>query len=348
MFKKGIFIANLSNILILILLLATTFGGTLLSHNWLLYEGVLLSWDFVAYKLLITLNCSSQSKKFLKFCHRGLKQIHGDFANVVSGICTPPSKYEFLNQACNDVKVITILLNIVFIILISSSVILTLSMLLWFIYSKSIYTLERMNNGIKETVLTSPPKLSLAYIVLVLNWIVIIAISIACVIVFFCSDILPSILVFHSPSPIYTIESLDGSLSWGFYLIIFTVALLIIHNIALADSLVLIKSIRDQKYNQNSQLDSKSVCTEEIASISLNKQGKFFITNSRPILNNINSSPSPIFGNQPGTCKFQPLTPPNTRSPKSIWAFYPINNLPSYNPYNIGLISIKPSIRQNI
>ena len=32
----------------------------------------------------------------------------------------------------------------------------------------------------------------------------------------------------------------------------------------------------------------------------------------------------------------EPLIPQNTRNPRSIWAFYPINNLPSYNPY-IGL-----------
>ncbi|EEA08185.1 uncharacterized protein CMU_011340 [Cryptosporidium muris RN66] len=332
MVGRGVLTTNLSNLVILILLLAITFGGTLLSHNWLLYEGVLLSWDFVSYKLLITLNCSSKSRKFLKFCNRGLKRIHGDFANVVNGICVPPSKYEFLNKACNDAKYLTTLLNIVFIILISSSVILTLSMLLWFIYSRSINISERINNGIKEIALNSPPKILLAYIAVILNMSSIVAIVIVCIIIFYCSNNLPSLLVFHSPSPIYTIESLDGSLSWGFYLLVFILILLIIQSFTLGDSLLFIKNLYTQKCSWHNQLDKRNVNARETVSISPNNQERFFITNSRPILNNTNLSSS-TSNNQQDTYESQPLIPQNTRNPRSIWAFYPINNLPSYNPY---------------
>ncbi|KAH8741260.1 3 transmembrane region protein [Cryptosporidium ryanae] len=358
----------------------------MITQSWSLFEGSLFSWEITPNQFYVTLNCSSTSKKFLNFCNNALKDINGGLSNVLKAICSPPEKYDFLSQSCEDAVVVTNYLNIVYLTLMGSSSAIILSVIFLMIYSKGFKVdindgsinknkSSKCDNG-NEVILKTKPFIGLGVVSVILNVIALIGVCLSSVIVIYLSHIIPNLIAFNSEIPMFNISSHSNSLGWGFYLLLLSNSLLIIHILALVDSIRMAKNL------WNLSVEIKNKAAREVRTYQGHGSGnavpdKYFISNL--------SSPSETKGlssgnhsacvyNAPGSA-FLPNNPDQTQhllqnannaaiggvatpqlqfcmpsqqvypkigdrplnAPRSVWGFFPISLLPRYNPYNYGM-----------
>ncbi|KAH8583485.1 3 transmembrane region [Cryptosporidium sp. chipmunk genotype I] len=282
MFKRGVIIANLANLVIAILLSGCAFGGIMLVQNWIMFDGVLLSWELTPSQLFITLNCSSRSKRFMSFCVNGIKGIHGNFVNVVQAICNPPEKYKFLASSCEEVISLTNYLNIIYLVLLVSASVVIFGIIFLMIYSRS-FKVEDNNTDSKnfEVILKSKPRIGFAVVSILFNILALLGVGFCTVLVIYLSQSLQDILSFTSDVPMFTIEPYKGSLGWGFYLLLLANSLLTVHILALVDSTKMAKRlwIFSQEIMDNSATKQYS----EIVIKNTNKiPDKFFVHSLSP------------------------------------------------------------------
>ncbi|KAK6588981.1 3 transmembrane region [Cryptosporidium xiaoi] len=309
MFKRGVIIANLTNLVIAVLLSGCAFGGVIITQSWSLFEGSIFSWEITPNQFYVTLNCSSTSKKFLGFCNNALKNINGSLSNVLMAICSPPEKYDFLSQSCDDAVTVTNYLNIVYLILLGSASTIILSVIFLMIYSKGFKVdvnngnlnkskNSKSDNGNSEVILKTKPFIGLGVVSVLLNIIALIGVCLSSVIVIYLSHIIPNLIAFNSDIPMFNISSYSNSLGWGFYLLLLANSLLTIHILALVDSIRMAKNL------WNLSVDIKNRAAGEVCVRKEHGSGK--VVPDKYFISNLGATfePKGLSGGNNNTCLY--------------------------------------------
>ena len=215
----------------------------MITQNWSLFEGSIFSWEITPNKFNVTLNCSSSSKRFMGFCNNALKNMNGDLSNILNAICSPPEKYDFLSQSCDDAIIVTKYLNIIYLTLLGSASTIILSVIFLMIYSKGFKVDINDGNSNNEIILKTKPFIGLGVVSVLLNIVALVGVCVSSVIVIYLSHIMPNLIAFSSDIPMFNIESHSNSLGWGFYLLLLSNSLLIVHIMALVDSIRMAKKL---------------------------------------------------------------------------------------------------------
>ncbi|KAJ1606125.1 3 transmembrane region protein [Cryptosporidium canis] len=340
MFKKGVVIANLASLVIATLLAGCAFGGVMLVQNWVMFDGVLLSWELTPNQLYITLNCSSRSKQFIGFCVNGIKEIHGGLSNVVQAICNPPARYGFLEKSCDDAVALTGSLNLVFLALLASASAIILGVVFLMLYSRSFKVdTARPESASSEIILKFRPRIGLAVVSIIFNILALLGVCLSTVLIIYLSQSLRDILSFTSDTPVFTIEPSSGSLGWGFYLLLLANSLLVVHILALVDSTRMAKRLwrLSQEVSHSSTLQDQS----EIVIKNTNRAPeKFFIHSFSPSSMEV-GGPSHNVGStfmpSPGVAGGRAQTP-GLREDQSRTPYVPLipSSAPTPIPYQIN------------
>ncbi|KAF7458827.1 3 transmembrane region protein [Cryptosporidium felis] len=320
-------------------------------QNWILFDGVLLSWEFTPSQLFITLNCSSRSKRFLGFCVNGLKEIHGSFENVVRAVCHPSEKYDFLSNSCDDALAVTRYLNLVYLALLGSASMTILGVVFLMIYSRS-FEVDKMKYS--EVILKSKPRTGLAVTSILFNVLALLGVCFSSVLVIYTSQIVPSILAFTSDVPMFNIEPYGNSLGWGFYLLLLATSLLVVHILALVDSARMAKKL--WSFSKEVEKCSPPGGSALVVKNANRAQDSFFVQGGRSQKAGSAFLPSPqtdgaiqlpFSAEEQTFTRYSPMTqipqaqlhPRIASAPatKSVWGFFPISMLPRFNPYNSGM-----------
>lgn len=252
----------------------------MLVQNWIMFGGVLLSWELTPSQLYITLNCSSRSKRFMGFCSNGIKEIHGNFSNVVHAVCNPLAKYDFLASSCEDIISLTNYLNLVFLVLLASASAVILGIVFLIFYSRTFQVDSSKSSGSvgSEVILKSKPRIGLAVVSILLNILALLGVCFSTVLVIYMSQSLHGILSFKSEIPMFNIEPFNNSLGWGFYLLLLANSLLIVHILALVDSARMAKRL--WKFSQEITNGSLLKQHSEIVIKNTSKAPEKFFVNS--------------------------------------------------------------------
>ena len=250
----------------------------MITQNWSLFEGSIFSWEITPNKFNVTLNCSSSSKRFMGFCNNALKNMNGDLSNILNAICSPPEKYDFLSQSCDDAIIVTKYLNIIYLTLLGSASTIILSVIFLMIYSKGFKVDINDGNSNNEIILKTKPFIGLGVVSVLLNIVALVGVCVSSVIVIYLSHIMPNLIAFSSDIPMFNIESHSNSLGWGFYLLLLSNSLLIVHIMALVDSIRMAKKLWNLSVDIKNKAASELHIRRQLASNNAIPD-KYFVSN---------------------------------------------------------------------